>query len=134
MEGRGNIDMAVTLSVRNTDRDQKIIIRYIDLYDTGGKLEKHYIENPISIPPMGTVDFKIAKYDLRALALDFTGFEYRLRKNRWTRRDDQTHGHPQRLPQRTYRPRAGYCFPWFLHIITEILRLCTITIHLIVLT
>ena len=63
MEGRGYIDMAVTLSIRNTDPGQKIIISYIDLYDTGGKLEKHFIENPVSIPPMGTIDYKIIQSD-----------------------------------------------------------------------
>lgn len=50
------VDLAVTVSVRNTDIKNKLIIRKIDYYNTHGKLIRQYIDSPIYINPAETIE------------------------------------------------------------------------------
>lgn len=56
-------DLAVTLSVRNTDPDTPIAIGSIQYYDTAGSLVKEYIEMPLKLPPMATTEAVISRLD-----------------------------------------------------------------------
>lgn len=57
------IDLAATLSIRNTDPQQPIAILAVDYYDTGGKLQKHYLDAPRRLPPLASVRFVVKESD-----------------------------------------------------------------------
>jgi len=52
-----------TLSVRNTDPAQSIILLQADYYDSNGKLIRKYLPKPISIGPMGSTRFIVKSSD-----------------------------------------------------------------------
>ena len=49
-------NLTATVSMRNTDMDDTIYVRSANFYDTHGELVKAYLENPIYIAPMETVE------------------------------------------------------------------------------
>ena len=55
--------LAATLSVRNTSYTDSLFISKIEYFNTGGELVRSYIENPISIPPMATINYVVEKDD-----------------------------------------------------------------------
>lgn len=55
--------LAATLSIRNTSYTDSLFISKIDYFNTGGKLVRSYIENPISLTPMATINYVIEKDD-----------------------------------------------------------------------
>lgn len=55
------INLAATLSIRNTDSSHSIVLRVVDYYDTDGKLIQKYIENPVELKPMASTDFFIER-------------------------------------------------------------------------
>lgn len=55
--------LAATLSIRNTSYKDSLFITKIDYFNTAGTLVRNYIENPINIPPMGTVNYVVEKDD-----------------------------------------------------------------------
>ncbi len=55
--------LAATLSIRNTSEQDSLFISRIEYYNTEGTLVKEYIENPISLTPMATVNYVIEKED-----------------------------------------------------------------------
>lgn len=55
--------LAATLSIRNTSYDDALFISKIDYFNTEGELVRSYIENPISLPPMATINYVIEKDD-----------------------------------------------------------------------
>ena len=57
------INFAVTLSIRNTDFDQPIIIKSVTYYDNDGTLLKEYVETPFQLSPMASVSFNISQDD-----------------------------------------------------------------------
>lgn len=61
---RRTIDLAATLSVRNTDLKNSIILRSVDYYSTDGKLVKKYLTSPVEVGPMSTADFIVARTDV----------------------------------------------------------------------
>lgn len=61
--GETQMNLAIDLSVRNTDPANSIIISYIDFYNTEGRVSKKFLEKPIKIAPMATVNFHIARND-----------------------------------------------------------------------
>lgn len=61
---RRTIDLAATLSVRNTDMKNSIILRSVDYYSTDGKLVKKYLTAPVELGPMSTADFIVARTDV----------------------------------------------------------------------
>ncbi len=59
------IDLAATLSVRNTDLKQSIILRNVDYFGTEGQLIKKYLSEPVELPPMSSADFVVDRTDVR---------------------------------------------------------------------
>lgn len=60
---RRTIDLAATLSVRNTDMKSSIVLRSVDYYSTEGKLVRKYLSAPVELGPMSTADFIVARTD-----------------------------------------------------------------------
>lgn len=58
-----NCLLAATLSIRNTSYQDSLFVSQIDYFDTSGKLVKSYIDNPISLPPMATVNYVVERDD-----------------------------------------------------------------------
>lgn len=57
------LDFSITLSIRNTDLKNPIILISIDFYNSEGDKFRPFITEPLEIAPMATRDFKIAKLD-----------------------------------------------------------------------
>ncbi|MFK7807861.1 MAG: DUF3124 domain-containing protein [Saprospiraceae bacterium] len=55
--------LAATLSIRNTSYSDTLFISKIDYYNTAGTLVRNYIPNPISLAPMGTINYVIERED-----------------------------------------------------------------------
>jgi len=55
--------LAATLSIRNTSYSDSLYISKIDYFETGGDLVRSYIDRPINLPPMATVNYVIEKDD-----------------------------------------------------------------------
>ncbi len=55
--------LAATLSIRNTSHSDSLFVSKIDYFNTEGNLVRNYIKNPISLPPMGTINYVIEKDD-----------------------------------------------------------------------
>lgn len=58
------IEMAVTLSLRNIDMKNSLIIEKIFFHNTNGKLIRKYVTKSFRIPPLGTKEFFIDKTDI----------------------------------------------------------------------
>jgi hypothetical protein len=56
-------DLAVTLSVRNTDRDRPIVVTAARYYDHDGRLVRDYITKPLRIQPMAAMEFFVKESD-----------------------------------------------------------------------
>lgn len=61
---RRTLELAATLSVRNTDMKNSIILRSVDYYSTEGKLVRKYLSAPVELGPMSTADFIVARTDI----------------------------------------------------------------------
>ena len=55
--------LAATLSIRNTSDSDSLFISTIEYYNTNGNLVRSYLDNPISLSPMGTINYVIEKDD-----------------------------------------------------------------------
>jgi hypothetical protein len=53
------IKLSATLSIRNTDMENEIIVSTVDYYDTHGKCVKRYLESPIKLRPLQTVNYLV---------------------------------------------------------------------------
>jgi hypothetical protein len=56
-------DLAVMLSIRNTDPHQPIIITAARYYDHDGQLARDYLEKPLRIQPMAAMEFFVRESD-----------------------------------------------------------------------
>lgn len=56
-------DLMVTLSIRNTDLTNRIIITSVRYYDSDGKLVKQYLERPIQLGKLASTEFIINRTD-----------------------------------------------------------------------
>lgn len=64
-ENKGRtLELTATVSVRNTDLKNRIILRAVDYYGTDGKLLKSYLTEPVEVLPMSAADFVIARTDV----------------------------------------------------------------------
>jgi hypothetical protein len=65
--GTGNqtIELAVTLTIHNTDLDMPIIVQSVRYYDTDGQLVTDYVEEPLEVGPMATVGYVVPSNDRR---------------------------------------------------------------------
>ena len=57
--------MTVTLSIRNTNVDKPIFIGSVKYFDTNGQLVTEYVESPLRLAPMATIEYVIARNDDR---------------------------------------------------------------------
>ena len=55
--------LEVTLSIRNTDIDVPMIVNEVNYYDTDGNQVRRYIEAPIVIAPLATIEFLVEQQD-----------------------------------------------------------------------
>jgi hypothetical protein len=63
--GQARLDLAVTLSIRNTSATLPLVVEHIDYYDTAGNLVQHYIPAAVAVRPFGTVEILIPTDDIR---------------------------------------------------------------------
>ena len=63
--GAFNVDLSVTLSIRNTSPKKVLAVRRIEFFDTSGKLIESYLSTPIGVRPYGTVNLFISVMDRR---------------------------------------------------------------------
>ena len=56
-------NLSATLSIRNTDLENSIIITGVKYYDTDGKLVKQYVQNPLKLGPLVSRDFYLEQKD-----------------------------------------------------------------------
>jgi len=56
-------DLAATLSIRNTDRDNPIAVSSVGYYDMAGKLVREYAPSPVVLQPLGTLEFVVGEDD-----------------------------------------------------------------------
>jgi hypothetical protein len=66
LSGRGRIDLATTLSIHNTSRDKPLMLEQIDYHDTDGRLIHAYLDEPVALKPLGTIEIFVAREDRRA--------------------------------------------------------------------
>lgn len=57
--------LAITLSVRNTDPMNPIIVTAVRYYDTAGKLVESFLDKPHSLAPLASADFFVDQRDVR---------------------------------------------------------------------
>lgn len=59
------INLTTTLSIRNTDLTNSIILTTVRYYDTNGQLVKPYLDNPVVLNSMASTDILIEANDIR---------------------------------------------------------------------
>jgi hypothetical protein len=59
------LQLAVVLSLRNTDPKHAITILRADYYDSDGKMIESFIKQPIALKPLASTYFYIKEYDTR---------------------------------------------------------------------
>jgi hypothetical protein len=55
--------LTVTLSIRNTDRSQDVIISVVDYFDSAGKRVKSYLSKPLRVAPLASTEFLVERQD-----------------------------------------------------------------------
>lgn len=55
--------LSATLSIRNTDLSNPIIITSVRYYNTEGKLIKRYLERPVELSPLASTNFLVERTD-----------------------------------------------------------------------
>lgn len=56
-------NLTATLSIRNTDPESAIVLRWVRYYDSNGHLVRDYLESPIELDPMATIDYVVPEAD-----------------------------------------------------------------------
>jgi hypothetical protein len=57
------VELAATVSVRNTSSVHPITLQWVRYYDSLGKKVRDYLEQPAVLPPLGSVEFVIQRAD-----------------------------------------------------------------------
>lgn len=57
------MNLSATLSVRNTDSNNPIIITSVRYYDTNGQLVRQDVERPVALKPLASTSFFVAAED-----------------------------------------------------------------------
>jgi hypothetical protein len=65
MSGRSRIDLATTLSIHNTSRDKPLLLERVDYHNTDGELIQAYLEEPVALKPLGTIEMFVSREDRR---------------------------------------------------------------------
>lgn len=60
---RQKLYLAATLSIRNTDLDNPLVVTSVRYYDSAGKLVRSYIDTPIEIGALASTDFFVDSSD-----------------------------------------------------------------------
>tara|TARA_R110000744_G_scaffold282063_1_gene393808 strand:+ start:55 stop:345 length:291 start_codon:yes stop_codon:yes gene_type:complete len=55
--------LTATLSIRNTSLKDSLFVSKIDYYNTAGDLVRSYIDSPIYLTPMESIDYVIEQQD-----------------------------------------------------------------------
>jgi hypothetical protein len=63
--GAAQIELTVTLSLRNASATDSLLIERVDYLDTTGTLVRRYFDEPRTLAPMGTAEIIIPDRDLR---------------------------------------------------------------------
>lgn len=63
--GGGKLNLAITLSVRNTDFNYPLIVNNVNYYNTAGKLIENFLEVPYLLEPMASTHFFVSQVDAR---------------------------------------------------------------------
>jgi hypothetical protein len=63
LERRQAVELTATVSVRNVSAVHPIVIEWVRYYDSTGKLVRHYLNQPASLPPLGSVEFVVQRSD-----------------------------------------------------------------------
>ncbi|MEB3884827.1 DUF3124 domain-containing protein [Lyngbya sp. CCY1209] len=58
-------NLATTLSVRNTDLENPLIVTAVKYYNTEGNLVNSYLEQALKLPPLGSMDFFVEQSNTR---------------------------------------------------------------------
>lgn len=58
-------DLTATISVRNTNSLDSVYLEKVEYYNTGGKLIKTFIERPVFIAPMETIEIVLDENNLQ---------------------------------------------------------------------
>jgi hypothetical protein len=56
-------ELSATVSVRNVNASHPIVIEWVRYYDSAGKLIRDYLDQPSALPPLGSVEFVVQRYD-----------------------------------------------------------------------
>ena len=56
-------DLAVTVSIRNTDPENSLTLTAVDYYDSSGKLLKHYLDVPLDLQALASRRYVIGESD-----------------------------------------------------------------------
>jgi hypothetical protein len=59
VSGGNDLPLESTLSIRNTDLSHPIIINSVSYHGTDGKLLREYLEEPVILGPMASIDFLV---------------------------------------------------------------------------
>ncbi len=57
------VDLAATLSVRNTDPERPVTVAAVAYYDSDGRLVRDHLGGPLVLGPLGTRSFVVAERD-----------------------------------------------------------------------
>jgi len=57
------VDLAATVSVRNTSSLHPITIQWVRYYDSSGTQVRDYLDKPAALPPLASVEFVIQRSD-----------------------------------------------------------------------
>lgn len=58
------VELAETVSFRNTDLEHELVLDSVDYYGSDGKKVRSYLEKPIVVGPMATADFVVSRSDI----------------------------------------------------------------------
>ena len=58
-----SLDLAATLSIRNTDLTNPIIVTSVRYYDSAGNFLKEYLDQPVELNRLASIDFVVNRTD-----------------------------------------------------------------------
>jgi len=58
-----SFDLAISLSIRNTDPAASISVLSVSYYDSSGKLVRNYVSKPVDVAPLASTDFFVSESD-----------------------------------------------------------------------
>jgi hypothetical protein len=58
-----SFNLAVTLSIRNTDPEHPIVVASVRYYDQDGQMVRDYLKKPLRIGPLAAMEFFVAESD-----------------------------------------------------------------------